>query len=109
MFKKLIHVLTIAYLTAIFTGCANNGFSKYYTPSSNKKFSPTKNVSLITYSDFSEVKQKISTGYESIGVSGFTDTKNATYQEAIFQAKHVGSDIVMFSSKYLNTGKLFLL
>jgi S1-C subfamily serine protease len=106
-------VLGVLALVAL-SGCATNGFEKYYTPlpaaenvKSNPQLEhPTDEPKVYTYSNDPDADnlRLAEDGYQTVGTSSFYGPANKiTKEQAIAQAKNVGASVVLVRSDYKDT------
>lgn len=94
--------LLIIFAVLLLTGCAN-AFRQYYKPYTQIPFEKTKEVQAFSFDKTEEIFSLMKKGFAIIGTSDFTACGNITKEQAISHGKNIGADLVLISSKYLNT------
>ncbi|MHA1856680.1 MAG: hypothetical protein ACTSYY_11595 [Promethearchaeota archaeon] len=94
--------LLIIFALFLLTGCTN-AFKQFYKPYTQIPFERTKEVQAFSFNNADEVFSLMKKGFIIVGTSDFSAGGNITKEQAISHGKNVGADIVLISSKYLNT------
>jgi S1-C subfamily serine protease len=106
--------VALAILILALTGCATNGFEKYYTPTPGSEVvrtdpayeKPAGELKIYLYSadPKSDNARANEAGYVMIGVSSFYGQQNTMTKEQLReQARRVGASMVIIESKYKDT------
>jgi hypothetical protein len=107
--RNLVLLLTLAL-----SGCAANGFAKFYTPQAGSEIvstsplflKPPKTPALYTHSDDvkADAKRLAENGYVMIGSSSFFGpSKMANKADAIAQGEKIGAALIMVKTSYKDT------
>lgn len=106
--------ITLMLVVAVLSGCATNGYTKFYTPARGNETAtsnplyvkPPKVPALYTHSNDvdADVKRLNEDGYWLIGTSSFFGpSKMANKEDAIAQGQKVGAALVMLKTSYKDT------